>query len=161
MSSFEKKFSKNISPQTTSFPMTRWIPELCRGDYWRCWLLKTLMGRHWRTAGPGFNQTCAAMQELHRLALNLASPLLLFFFLINLFIYFWLRWVFIAARGLSLVVASRGYSSLLCAGFSLRWLLLCGAQGLGAQALVVAARGLSSWGSRAVERRLSICGTRT
>ena len=50
---------------------------------------------------------------------------ILFTFLINLFIYlFWLRWVFIAARGLSLVAASRGYSSLQCAGFSLRWLLL-------------------------------------
>ena len=32
--------------------------------------------------------------------------------------------VFVAARGLSLVVASRGYSSLRCAGFSLWWLLL-------------------------------------
>ena len=29
-----------------------------------------------------------------------------------LFIYFWLRWVFVAACGLSLVVATRGYSSL-------------------------------------------------
>ena len=28
------------------------------------------------------------------------------------FIYFWLRWVFVAARGLSLVAASGGYSSL-------------------------------------------------
>ena len=48
-------------------------------------------------------------------------------FLINLFIlfiYFWLRWVFVAARGLSLVVVSGGYSSLQCAGFSLRWLRL-------------------------------------
>ena len=44
--------------------------------------------------------------------------------LINLFIYFWLRWVFVAACGLSLVAASRGYSSLWCVGFSLRWLLL-------------------------------------
>ena len=35
-----------------------------------------------------------------------------------------LHWVFIAARGLSLVAASRGYSSLWCAGFSLQWLLL-------------------------------------
>ena len=50
-----------------------------------------------------------------------------FLFLINLFIlfiYFWLCWVFVAAHGLSLVVASGGYSSLRCAGFSLRWLLL-------------------------------------
>ena len=29
-----------------------------------------------------------------------------------LFIYFWLRWVFIAAHGLSLVAAGGGYSSL-------------------------------------------------
>ena len=35
-----------------------------------------------------------------------------------------LCWVFVAACGLSLVVASRGYSSLQCAGFSLRWFLL-------------------------------------
>ena len=41
-----------------------------------------------------------------------------------LFIYLWLSWVFVAVHGLSLVVASGGYSSLRCAGFSLRWLLL-------------------------------------
>ena len=41
---------------------------------------------------------------------------------IILFIYLWLCWVFIAVRGLSLVVASGGYSSLRCVGFSLRWL---------------------------------------
>ena len=40
-------------------------------------------------------------------------------------LFFWrLRWVFIAACGLSLVAASGGYSSLRCVGFSLRWLLL-------------------------------------
>ena len=44
-----------------------------------------------------------------------------FFFLIYLFIYlfiiyFWLRWVFISVRGLSLVVASGGHPSSLCAG---------------------------------------------
>ena len=49
------------------------------------------------------------------------------FFLQNLFIlfiYFWLRWAFVVARGLSLVAVSGGYSSLWCVGFSLRWLLL-------------------------------------
>ena len=49
------------------------------------------------------------------------------FFNINLFIlfiYFWLRWVFIAAHRLPLVAVSRGYSLLQWAGFSLRWLLL-------------------------------------
>ena len=40
------------------------------------------------------------------------------------FFYFWLHWVFIAACRLSLVAASRGYSSLRCTGFSLQWLLL-------------------------------------
>ena len=34
--------------------------------------------------------------------------------------YLWLRWIFVAVRGLSVVVASRGYSSLRCMGFSLR-----------------------------------------
>ena len=46
------------------------------------------------------------------------------FILFFIFIYFWLRWVFVAARGLSLVAASGGYSLLQCVGFSLRWLLL-------------------------------------
>ena len=49
-----------------------------------------------------------------------------FFFLTSFFflIYFWLRWVFLVVRGLSLVVACGGYSSLRCAAFSLRWFLL-------------------------------------
>ena len=52
--------------------------------------------------------------------------LFIYFFKLYLFIYyFWgLCWVFVAVRGLSLVVVSRGYSSLWCAGFSLQWLLL-------------------------------------
>ena len=38
--------------------------------------------------------------------------------------FLWLRWVFIAARRLSLVAASGGYSLLRCVGLSLRWLLV-------------------------------------
>ena len=88
---------------------------------------------------------------------------ILFFnkFIYFILFYFWLCWVFIAACGLSLVAASRGYSSLWCAGFSLQWLLLLGAWALGAQASVVVACGLSSCGSRALERRLSSCGSQT
>ena len=41
-----------------------------------------------------------------------------------IYTYFWLCWIFVAARGLSLVAASEGYSSLQCVGFSLPWLLL-------------------------------------
>ena len=37
---------------------------------------------------------------------------LLTYLFLNLFIYFWLHWVFVAAGGLSLVAASGGYSSL-------------------------------------------------
>ena len=59
----------------------------------------------------------------------------------NYLFYFWLRWVFIAARGLSLVAASGGYTLLRCAGFSLLWLLL-----------------LRSTGSRCAA--FSSCGTR-
>ena len=64
----------------------------------------------------------------------------------NLFIvfiiYFWLHWALAAVRGLPLVVASWGYSSLRCAGLSLQWPLLL---------LSTASRsaGLSSCGTRA------------
>ena len=72
----------------------------------------------------------------------------------NLFIFnFWLRWVFIAACGLSLVVASGGYSSLRCTGFSLQWLLLLRSTGPKHE-------GFSSCGPQAPEHRLSSCGTR-
>ena len=60
---------------------------------------------------------------------KLCCLLFYLFFKINLFIYFWLCWVFVAVRGLPLVVASGGYSSLQCAGFSLRWLLLVRSMG--------------------------------
>ena len=67
---------------------------------------------------------------------TLASPPFNFY----LFIYLWLGCVSIAACGLSLVVASGGYSSLQCMGFL--WLLLL----------------LQSMGSRHVG--FSSCGTR-
>ena len=59
---------------------------------------------------------------------------------IYLFIYFWLRWVFVAACGLSLVEVSRGYSSL---------------QSTGSRHT-----GFSSCVTWALERRLSSCGAR-
>ena len=61
---------------------------------------------------------------------------------IYLFLFFWLCWVFIAVHRLSLVAASGGYSSLQCAGFSLRWLLLLRSTGS-------RRAGFSSCGSRA------------
>ena len=47
------------------------------------------------------------------------NSLLFFFFNFYLFIYLWLCWVFVSVRGLSLVAASGGHSSLQCAGLSL------------------------------------------
>ena len=52
-----------------------------------------------------------------------------FFKKIYLFIFFWLCCVFVAVHGLSLVAASRSYSSLRCTGFSLWWLLLLRSMG--------------------------------
>ena len=73
------------------------------------------------------------------------------FFLIYIYIYFliyfWLHWVFVAVRRLSLVAASGGYSSLQCVGFSLWWLLLL--QSTGSRRV-----GFSSCGTRA----LLLCG---
>ena len=83
----------------------------------------------------------------------------LFYLFINICI-FWPRWVFVAVRRLSLIVASRDYSSLPCAGFLLRWLLLLWSTGSRRAGSVVVAHGLSSCGSRALERRLSSCGAR-
>ena len=52
-----------------------------------------------------------------------------FFLFMYVCMYVWLLWVFLAARGLSLVEVSGGYSSLRSAGFSLQWLLLLRSMG--------------------------------
>ena len=103
------------------------------------------------TTGSGVRRRIQSQRPIYFLLFHvcqhhLLNPLsflhsFLFFFFLILFIYFWLHWVFVAARGLSPVVTSGGYSSLGCAGFSLRWLLL-----------------LRSTGSRYA--RFSSCGTR-
>ena len=75
--------------------------------------------------------------------------------LFSFFIYFWLCWVFIAVHGLSLAAASRGSSLLQCTQHHCSGFSCCGAQALGAQASVVAARGLQSAGSVVVAHGLS------
>ena len=61
--------------------------------------------------------------EVGRTYYGPAYPPSFFLFFLNkfiyLFIYLWLCWVFVSARGLSPVVASGGHSSSLCAGLSL------------------------------------------
>ena len=72
-----------------------------------------------------------------------------FFVFINLFIYFWLCWVFVSVRGLSPVAASGGHSSSWCAGLSLLWPLLLRSTGSRRAGSVVVAHGPS---------RLAACG---
>ena len=65
-------------------------------------------------------------------------------FFIYLFIYyFWLCWVFVSVRGLSLVAASGGHSSLRCAGLSLSRPLLLRSTGSRRTGSVVVAHGSS------------------
>ena len=73
---------------------------------------------------------------------------LLFFFFFNfgfiyLFIYFWLCWVFVPVRGLSLVAASGGHSSSRCAGLSLSRPLLLWSTGSRRAGSVIVAHGPS------------------
>ena len=92
--------------------------------------------------------------------------------IIIILILFWLHWVFVAAHSLSLIAASRGYSSLQCVGFLLQWLLFwwsmgsrhlgfskCGAWPQQLRHMGSKVCGLSSCGSRALEHRFSSCGT--
>ena len=81
-----------------------------------------------------------------------------FLIFMNLFIYFWLHWVFVAAH--SFLQLRRAESTLRCGarashcgGFS-----CCRPRALGTWASVVVSHGLSSCGWRALEHRLSSCG---
>ena len=60
-----------------------------------------------------------------------------------LIIYFWLCWVFVSVRGLSLVAASGGHSSSRCAGLSLSRPLLLRSTGSRRAGSVVVAHGPS------------------
>ena len=62
---------------------------------------------------------------------------------IYFFICFWLCWVFVSVRGLSLVVASGGHPSWRCAGLSLSWPLLLRSTGSRRAGSVIVAHGLS------------------
>ena len=66
-----------------------------------------------------------------------------FFFFFNLFIYFWLCWVFVSVRGLSPVAASGGHSSSRCAGLSRSRPLLLRSTGSRRAGSVIVAHGPS------------------
>ena len=85
------------------------------------------------------------MVELKAFVFNprVSLPGVLFFFKFYLFIYFWLCWVFVSVRGLSLVVASGSHSSSRCAGLSLSRPLLLQSTGSGRAGAVIVAHGPS------------------
>ena len=85
---------------------------------------------------------------------------LVVYYFIYLFIYFWLCWVFVAARGLSLVPATAGYSLSQCMVLSLRWPLPLQSTGSRLTGSVVVARRRQSAGPAVVVHGLSSCGSR-
>ena len=95
-----------------------------------------------------FNPTLNQTRSVIFLKKNLCkktvlAPRIFFFFLINLFIYFWLCWVFVSVQGLSPVAASGGHSSSRCVGLSLSRPLLLWSTGSRRAGSVVAAHGPS------------------
>ena len=85
------------------------------------------------------------MMMLEHFLTLISSPFWFFlcYLFIYLFIYFWLCWVFVSVRGLSLVVASGGHSSSRCAGLSLSRPLLLRSTGSRRAGSVIVARGPS------------------
>ena len=79
--------------------------------------------------GAPFPLPCSSVDSFSRLSFLQLQPFFFFSFNLFIYIYFWLCWVFVSVRGLSLVVASGGHPSLRCAGLS-----RCGAQAPDAQA---------------------------
>ena len=69
---------------------------------------------------------------------------------IYLFIYFWLCWVFVSMRGLSLVAASGGHSSSRCTGLSLSRPLSLRSTGFRRAGSVVVAHGPSCSAARGI-----------
>ena len=82
-----------------------------------CWLFVCLF----RKMSIQFLCQFFQLSGLFAFVIELYEFLIIFVFkLLFISVYFWLHWVFIAMRRLSLVAVSRGYSSLQCMGFSLQ-----------------------------------------
>ena len=63
--------------------------------------------------------------------MQINSLLIYFFKVLFFYIFYWLYWVFVAPRGLSLGAASRGYSLVELHGLLIAVASCCGAQSLG------------------------------
>ena len=134
------KFSDIIMSHITSVPFS-----FCSSETFIRQLLNLLTrSAIVLTTLPGSSSFCLSVQDSGWFLWN---KFFLQFFGGFFWVSFWLRWVFVAARRLSLLVASGGYSSLRCVGFSLQWLFLLQITGSSVRASVVAACGLSSRGA--------------
>ena len=91
------------------------------------------------------NDTILTSVRWYLIVVLICISLNLFFFLIYylFIIYFWLCWVFVSVRGLSLVAVSGGHSSSRCAGLSLSRPLLLRSRGSRRTGSVVVAHGPS------------------
>ena len=99
---------------------------------------------HWPHTALFISIFYSTYSFLPRLQIFMHMFYLLYFFLkLFIFIYLWLCWVFVSVRGLSLVAASGGHSSLRCAGLSLSPPLLLQSTGSGRAGSVVVAHGPS------------------
>ena len=89
--------------------------------------------RHFGLKGFGLNSQKMELPstEMGRLLTVLLFVPFFFFFLIH-FIYFWLNWVFVAALGLSLVLASGGLLFIVGFRFLTAVASCCGAWAVGA-----------------------------
>ena len=79
-------------------------------------------------------QHCSKGSQVLDLSYSRPHPRDCFLFKFLNFYYVWLHWIFVAAHGLSPVVASRGYSLLQHTGFSFLWLFFLQTTGSRAQA---------------------------
>ena len=83
------------------------------------------------------------LPQVHNSSVHLLLKTTARFYYNYLFIYFWLCWVFVSVRGLSIVAASGGHSSSRCAGLSLSWPLLLRSTGSRHAGSVIVAHGPS------------------
>ena len=97
--------------------------------------------------------TCAHPLVGAVLVVPIFAPSFFFFFLIFIYLfiyYFWLRWVFASAQGLSPVAASGGHSSSRCTGLSLSRPLPLRSTGSRRAGSVVVAHGPSRSAARGI-----------
>ena len=123
LSFLERKFTG--VPQCELHQEANWGTSFSPICVWGFWSIKPSHHSYGSLGECSSHWPESSLPEVCAVRCERFSDILFFNFWKWLCIYiFWLHWVFIAAHGLSLVVASGGYSSLWYTGFSLQWLLL-------------------------------------